>query len=148
MEIFSQRLKEAREEAGLSHSALASLIGAGGRQQVAGWEAGGQPRDIAMIPRLCDALGVTSDWLFGIEQPDKKTMAGLTPRHIEAARGIAGLPQPTQETLLDLIDHMRPLRKDGLIGHILSYDTHTASHDKLMRSIEQFQREYRRTRTR
>ncbi|MFB6259656.1 MAG: helix-turn-helix transcriptional regulator [Thiohalorhabdaceae bacterium] len=148
MQVFSERLKQAREEAGLSHAALASLIGAGGRQQIAGWEAGGQPRDIAMIPKLCDALGVTADWLFGMEKQDKASMAGLSARHIEAAKGIAGLPRPVQETVFDLIDQMRPLRRDGLIGQILSYDTHTKSHESLMRTIEEYQRQYRRERSR
>jgi len=60
---ISDRIQQARREARLTQSALASLAGVG-RRQVAYWEAGDDAPSAERLPHLAKALGVSTDWLL------------------------------------------------------------------------------------
>ncbi|MEW5954162.1 MAG: helix-turn-helix domain-containing protein [Bacillota bacterium] len=60
---FSARLKELREEYGLTQKELAGKIGAK-RGTIAAWEAGRLPERQA-VERLADFFGATTDYLLG-----------------------------------------------------------------------------------
>ena len=67
---FGQRLQEARKAKGFSQEDLADLLGVS-HVQVAFWEMGRNAPRVEKLPAIAGALGVSLDWLFGIEGADK-----------------------------------------------------------------------------
>ena len=63
-ERFSQRLRAAREETGLDRAAFAEKIGEY-KATYSAWENGNLPGSGA-FPRLAQALGVSTDYLYGL----------------------------------------------------------------------------------
>lgn len=64
---ISNRIKTAREAAGLSQEKLAEKIGVS-RNAVAKWENGNSMPQIDKLASLSLSLGVSSDYLLGIKQ--------------------------------------------------------------------------------
>jgi transcriptional regulator with XRE-family HTH domain len=60
---FGDRLKQARERAGLSQAALAKAVGVS-RRQVLNWEAGDKDPRAGALAKLADALATSVDWLL------------------------------------------------------------------------------------
>ena len=69
MADFPQRLREARENAGLNKSELAREIFVR-YDSILRWEAGTHIPSADNIALLCEALNVSADWLLGLS--DKK----------------------------------------------------------------------------
>ena len=65
MEVFAQRLREVREEAGLNITQLARMIGTG-HQSVSKWEEGTYVASGQLLVNLCKVLNVSADYLLGI----------------------------------------------------------------------------------
>lgn len=61
------RLKELREEKGLSQMQLAKEIGVK-QQTISNYEAGEREPDIRTIKKLCKFFNVTAGYLLGIEE--------------------------------------------------------------------------------
>ncbi|KPJ74797.1 MAG: hypothetical protein AMS19_14880 [Gemmatimonas sp. SG8_23] len=65
---FPARVREAREEAGLTQRELCEAVGAKSYQgdggTVAHWEAGRAYPSLPRLALLAEVLGVTSDWLL------------------------------------------------------------------------------------
>ena len=66
--MFSQRLKELRKLRGLSQAALSQLLGVS-QQAVGKWETGRSQPDTAMLRRIADLFGVSTDLLLAGSQP-------------------------------------------------------------------------------
>jgi transcriptional regulator with XRE-family HTH domain len=63
-DAVAARLVAAREARGLSQTQLAEMLGIQ-RQRLSLWENGGSfPNSARMIRTLCDALGISADWLI------------------------------------------------------------------------------------
>lgn len=72
MDIFEQRLKESRLDKGLSQVELANIVQTT-NDSVYSWEKGRSQPSIDMIRKLCVALGVSADYLIGLEREDGTT---------------------------------------------------------------------------
>ena len=68
---FGKRLLEARQRAGLTQAELGEKLGLSQRA-VAHWEHRRSPMYADQIVTLCEVLGVTAEWLLGIEPPQGK----------------------------------------------------------------------------
>lgn len=65
-ETFAQRLNEAIKASCTNNVALARMIGASGCS-VYGWRRGKNMPDGYNVAQLCRALGVSADWLLGLD---------------------------------------------------------------------------------
>ena len=65
---FSAVIRERRNAAGINQARLAEMTGVS-RNAVAGWETGHSRPDLATVPALCEALGISLDAFFGMETP-------------------------------------------------------------------------------
>jgi len=61
------RIREAREDLGMTGSALAEKIGSDAAT-ISRWEHDRREPDAGHLRALCDALGVTADYLLGREK--------------------------------------------------------------------------------
>ena len=82
MADFSTRLKELREEYGLTRKELAGKIGAK-RGTIAAWEVGRMPERQA-VERLADVFGATTDYLLGRSPQRYKQEDTPAPADIES----------------------------------------------------------------
>jgi len=100
-EGFGRRLREARErqrhKSGRrwSQDDLAEALGVA-KNTVSEWERGRPPRDLAILPRIAEALGVDVSWLLGEDQPEngQPPATSLSSRPIARAMGVI---DPTSE---------------------------------------------------
>lgn len=67
---FGRRMQEARKAKGFTQYDLADLLEVS-HVQVAFWEMGRNGPRVEKLPAIAGALGVSLDWLFGIEGADK-----------------------------------------------------------------------------
>lgn len=67
---FGERLKKARKDSGMTQIELAAKVGAY-QTKYQNWECDVHEPDIATIKRLSDALGVSVDWLMGLDEAVK-----------------------------------------------------------------------------
>ena len=66
MNKFTERLKEARKEEGLTQGQLAAAINTTD-DSIFSWEKGRSQPSIENLYALCKALGVSADYLIGLE---------------------------------------------------------------------------------
>ena len=66
MKIFSERLRELREEKGLSTVKLGEAIGTSG-PTISRWETGVMAPSIVHLYNICKFFGVTAGYLIGLE---------------------------------------------------------------------------------
>lgn len=71
MDIFAQRLKRLREEAGLRRVVLAELCGLD-RCSITDYERGRREPQLGAVVRLADFFGVSLDYLVGREIPNSQ----------------------------------------------------------------------------
>lgn len=69
--MFRFRLKELRENMGLSQYTFAEQIGIA-QSTVGGWEAGKREPNFSTILKIADFFGVTVDYLLGRDKANKK----------------------------------------------------------------------------
>ena len=95
MDHLGNRLKSARESAGLSQAELAERVGMS-QQGVADIETkGGRPRKLIEIARAC---GVTPEWLLG-ESQDRNGAGGESPRPSRPTRQSTGQTSVSRKSL-------------------------------------------------
>ena len=66
MKIFSERLKETRQDVGLSQKEVAQNIGITA-SAYANYEQGLREPSFEVLAKICDTLDVSADFLLGIE---------------------------------------------------------------------------------
>jgi transcriptional regulator with XRE-family HTH domain len=66
MEIFARRLKELREEKGLTHKALALELGLNGKSATANCEKGIREPEYEIFVKMAKIFNTTTDYLLGI----------------------------------------------------------------------------------
>ncbi len=84
---FGKRLRDRREEIGLSQEGLARLLGVT-YQCVQGWERERTCPRTTTLPNLVQALGVTSDWLLGIAPVASRHSHAIPPHILEALQDV------------------------------------------------------------
>lgn len=98
MPIVRRRLKEARQDAGLSQEEVAKKLGLGSHAAYGHYERGEADPDLTNFVKLSKILGKPVTWLLGIEDghdlsPDEKelleTYRGLSRTSKEYVLGIA-----------------------------------------------------------
>ena len=74
---LAERLRRFRLQANIAQPKLAEMIGVN-RNSISNWEAGRRRPDMDLVPKVCEALGITLDQFFGIDDPvtaeDKKLL--------------------------------------------------------------------------
>ena len=75
--MFRLRLKELRENVGLSQYAFAERFGVS-QSTVGNWEAGKREPNFETMQRIADFFGVTVDYLLGRDEPQKKKIPVIT----------------------------------------------------------------------
>lgn len=79
------RIKKCRDVKGMSQAALAEVMGLKNASIIGNWELGNSRPDADKICKLCDALGVSADYLLG-RIPEDNVIAGdaneLTRRYL------------------------------------------------------------------
>lgn len=103
---FGDRLKQARAARGLSQADLAAALQAGAievtQSAVSYWESGKNLPTLDAFVALTRALGVSADWLLGID-------GGALPKDAERlAKQIAALPPARRRAVAALLTHLKP----------------------------------------
>ncbi len=70
---FQERLRNARNEKGMTQKNLASKLGVT-EQAVSKWERGGSYPDVAMLDQIANVLDCSLDYLFQFEKGRKSLM--------------------------------------------------------------------------
>lgn len=93
---FNENLKEARKSAGLTQLGLAKMVGTT-KSTISLYESGKREPDILRLKAIAKALGVSCDYLLGIEPPQmdeyyvrlrKRYGAEKVDKYIEALSGL------------------------------------------------------------
>ena len=66
MSVFAGRMREAREKRGVCKTEAAKMIGVG-ISVVRYWENGQRVPNAWSLYQICQAYGVSADWLLGLE---------------------------------------------------------------------------------
>ena len=76
-ENFGDRLKKARNAAGLTQEQLASALGKKSKLSISGWEQGKQSPPIDTLKDICEILGCSADYLLHGKDIVSEPPAGL-----------------------------------------------------------------------
>lgn len=99
---FAKRLKQAREARGLSQNGLAAALGGEVTQSaVSYWESGKNLPATETLRELCSVLGVSADWLLGLE--DAAPARGAE----RLAHEVAALPLEQRKLIERLIPYLK-----------------------------------------
>lgn len=79
---FGKKLRELRENAGLSQKQLAAQIGLS-KATVSQYENQGRIPSPASVIKIAAVLHVSTDYLFGIDETERADLTGLTEEDIE-----------------------------------------------------------------
>ncbi len=116
--MFRIRLKELRENAGLSQSTFAKAFGVA-QSTVGGWESGAREPNIETIQKLADFFTVSTDYLFS---GDTSSTTPGTPFGVPLKKGIkipvlgrvrAGFPAYATEEILDYEEITQEMASSG-----------------------------------
>lgn len=106
LERFSERLKQARSARGLSQADLATALAQGGtgevtQSAVSYWESGKNLPTLDAFAALTQALGVSADWLLGLD-------GGALPKDAQRlAKQLAALPPARRRAVAALLTHLK-----------------------------------------
>jgi transcriptional regulator with XRE-family HTH domain len=102
LDRFGDRLKQARGARGLSQADLAAaLSGEVTQSAVSYWESGKNLPTLDTFVALTQALGVSADWLLGLE-------SGALPKDAQRlAKQLAELPPARRKAVAALITHLK-----------------------------------------
>jgi len=99
---FGERIVAAREEAGLSQRELADKLGITQRA-LSWWEREPVALKPEQMAALAAALGVTTDYLLGVEVP-KKRGTGPTGKARKVFEAVSKLPRHQQQKIVDVVE--------------------------------------------
>lgn len=102
----ADRLRKAREQAGLEQNELAERIGLG-RTTISNYERGTTPPKRPLLLSWAMATGVSLDWLRGFDEPGATGGAGITPDSVGPTRGEYRVFRPRMPQLDTLYDESR-----------------------------------------
>lgn len=106
LERFGERLKQARSARGLSQADLAAALhgmrsGEVTQSAVSYWESGKNLPTLDAFVALTAALGVSADWLLGLD-------GGALPKDAQRlAKQLADLPPARRKAVAALITHLK-----------------------------------------
>jgi transcriptional regulator with XRE-family HTH domain len=105
LDRFGDRLKQARSARGLSQADLAAALQASGievtQSAVSYWESGKNLPMLDAFVALTAALGVSADWLLGVD-------GGALPKDAQRlAKQLAELPPARRKAVAALITHLK-----------------------------------------
>ncbi len=106
LERFSERLKQARSARGLSQADLAAALaqssaGEVTQSAVSYWESGKNLPTLDAFAALTQALGVSADWLLGLD-------GGALPKDAQRlAKQLAELPPARRKAVAALLTHLK-----------------------------------------
>ena len=98
------KLRELRKKRGLTQQQLADMVGVL-NVSLSNYERGTQMPDITTLTKIANALGVSTDTLLGLNDPDESNV----PQTLEArilATGIDKLPKQQREQALNVVKAM------------------------------------------
>ena len=98
------RIRELREEIGITQKQLAEAIG-NMQRNVSNWEQGVIEPDLTTVVALADYFGVTLDELFGRDAHLKPIDDRLSQTDADILRIIRGMSQERKTALLTLLSH-------------------------------------------
>jgi transcriptional regulator with XRE-family HTH domain len=98
---FGERLVATREEAGLSQRELADKLGVTQRA-LSWWEREPVALRPEQVAQLATALGVSADYLLGVET--KKRGGGPTGKARRAFEAVSKLPRHHQQKIVDVVE--------------------------------------------
>jgi transcriptional regulator with XRE-family HTH domain len=106
MPIVGKRLRELRENAGLSQQELADLTGISKRQLGRYEQSKGEPSGDALV-RIAKRLGVSVDYLLGLVDTPGGNWDGLTPDERTWLARLRNLPEAIRDAILAIVfrDH-------------------------------------------
>lgn len=97
---FGSRLKEARNEAGMTQQQLADILGVA-KSTVAGYESGNREPDFFKIKLIAQTLSVDADYLLGIRKNYFPTTKEEQ-EHLHKYRSIDNKGKHTVDTILEM----------------------------------------------
>ena len=106
LDRFSERLKQARSARGLSQADLAAALAQSGtgevtQSAVSYWESGKNLPTLDAFAALTQALGVSADWLLGLD-------GGALPKDaLRLAKQLAALPPARRKAVAALLTHLK-----------------------------------------
>lgn len=103
MPIVRQRLKEAREDAGLSQEEVAKQLELGSHSAYGNYERGKADPDLDNLVKLSRILSKPITWFLGIENEDGKHLSSDEVELLEAYRG---LTYKGKKSALGLVQHV------------------------------------------
>lgn len=99
LEIFRHRMKIARNEANMSQGELARSVGST-RSTISGYEADGKEPDYATLVKICKALDVSPDYLFGLTDERSFRSSGLSNDAVDVfRRSTESLPRDLRKSI-------------------------------------------------
>lgn len=107
--MFRIRLKELRENAGLSQDSLAKQVGVS-QSTVGNWEAGTREPNFSTLQRLADFFGVSTDYLLGRDTDKTKNNKESARTERTLSDILKKYADPDAETLL-LYGHGMPMQE-------------------------------------
>lgn len=111
MEILPQRLKQVRERRGLTQRQLAAILSVS-PSTIALYETGDRKPDPAMLRKLADVLGCTTDFLLGrVDNPDEYLKYNGTLAAHRTDDPLKELPEEARRSLEEFQEYI--LRKYG-----------------------------------
>lgn len=115
MEQLGKRIAFLRKQANLTQEALGKAVGVSA-QAVSKWENGGAP-DVELLPTVADALGVTMDGLFGLQEGKTPDMEKLLFQYI----GTAPMAQRMERLCRLVWAGIQGIVPEGIQGESLDY---------------------------
>jgi len=130
------RIKEARDEAGLSQGKLATLCDFADGTTVSRYERDAAKPSIDALIAIADHTDVTTDFLLGRSESPQPNYRGLSRQCIETAKDVEALPRAMREHFQAILNQLRPIATHKLLSGLLAYDTNNARHRALMAQLE------------
>jgi transcriptional regulator with XRE-family HTH domain len=104
---LGRRIAERRKALGMNQTQLADLLGVA-QQTMAHYEGGVARVAVAMLPTLCEALGLSLEELLGVEAKKAAKPApkkrGPTPRIQQQIEAVRALPRSKQRFVSQVLD--------------------------------------------
>ncbi len=115
MHAFAERLRQLREQRGLTQVRLAELLGMAPRSYNR-WERGGNTPHLDMLIRIADILQVNLDELVGRADPQTQPLIHNHDLH-QLVRQLDELPDEDQRALIRVMDGLvQRARIDRVVG--------------------------------
>ena len=99
-----ERIKQRREELGMSQEELAKKLGYANRFSVSKIETGKNDLTRSKIQKFADALGVSPDWFFYGDSNIQSFVADLTPEEFEFLEAYRKANEATKRVLRKILE--------------------------------------------